>query len=158
MWPALEITTHETVFTHADVDSRTAGVFHRCRSIFLHERKHAQDAADACFSLPVVQQLAELARLGACMCSPTQELRGAERHFLWVVFFLDAISAALLTQVLAKKLVGVRVQDAHVQRIPLHLHGTSDPSRWQAIVGGFYFYAAIQMYHAVSVLVVAERF
>ena len=66
--------------------------------------------------------------------------------------------AALLAQMLAKKLVGVWMQDAHVQRVPLHLHGTPDPSWWQAVVGSLDFHAAIQMHHAFSVLVVAERF
>src|SRR5215472_17486132 len=66
--------------------------------------------------------------LGACMCCAPQELRRAQGHFLWVIFFLDAIAAALLAQMLAEKLVGVGMQDAHVQRVPLHLHGTPDPS------------------------------
>src|SRR5215475_10027979 len=98
MWvrPAFEITAHETVFIHCDVESSSAGIFDCRRSIFLHQGKHTQDAADAGFSLPVVQQLAELAGLGACIGSPPQELRRAQRHFLWVIFFLDAISAALL--------------------------------------------------------------
>jgi hypothetical protein len=74
---------------------------------------------DAGLFLPVVQQLAELASLGACVCSPPQDLRRAQRHFLWVIFFLDALSAALLAQVLAKKLVGIRMQGGHVQHVPL---------------------------------------
>jgi hypothetical protein len=78
--------------------------------------------------------------------------------FLWVVFFLDAIPAALLTQMFAKKLIGVGMEDAHVQRVPLHFHGTPDPSWRQAVVGGLDFYTTIEMDHAFSVLVVAEGF
>src|SRR4029077_4464700 len=99
-----------------------------CRSVFFYQGKHPQDAADAGLSLPVVQQLTELASLGTGMCSAPQELRCAQRHFLGVILFLDAVSATLLAQMLAEKLVGVRMQDAHVQRIPLHLHRTPDPS------------------------------
>src|SRR5439155_24314626 len=69
-----------------------------------------------------------------------------------------AIAAAFLTQVLAKKLVGVGMQDTHVQLIPLHLHRTSDPSRRQTVIGGFDFHTTIQMHYTFSVLVVAERF
>ena len=105
MRAALEVTAHETVFVHCDVEGSSAGVFDCCSSVFLHQGKHAQDAADAGLSLPVVQQLAELASLSAGMCSPPQELRRAERHFLWVIFFLDAVSAALLTQMFAQELV-----------------------------------------------------
>src|SRR5271155_783674 len=90
--------------------------------------------------------------------SRPQELRRAERHFLRVVFFLDAISAALLAQVLAKKLAGAGMQDTHVQLIPLHLHRPPDPSRRQAVVGSLNFHATIQMNDAFSVLVVAEGF
>src|SRR5215472_2371324 len=158
MRSALQITTHETIFVNTDVESCGAGIFNCSHTVFLHQRKHSQDAADAGLSLPVVQQLAELASLGAGMCSPPQQLCRAQWHFLWVIFFLDAISAALLTQMFAKKLVGVRMQDAHVQLVPLHLHGTSDPSWWQAVVGRFDFYASIQMHYPFSVLVVTERF
>ena len=137
----------------------TAQASSNCRhTVFLHQGKHPQDAADTGLSLPVIQQLAELARLGAGMSSSPQQLRRAQRHFLGVIFFLDAISAALLTQMLAKKLVGVRMQDAHVQRIPLHFHRTPDPSRRQAVIGGFDFHTTIQMHYTFSVLVVAERF
>src|SRR5262249_62047832 len=96
-------------------------------------------------AVPVVQQLAALARLGACWCSPPQQLCCTQRHFLWVVFFLDAISAALLAEMLAQKLVGAGMQDAHMQRVLLHLHGTSDPSRRQTVVGRFHFYATVQI-------------
>src|SRR5436189_2090295 len=121
-------------------------------------RESTQDAADAGLSLPVIQQLAELAGLGAGMSSSPQQLRRAQRHFLGVIFFLDAIAAAFLTQVLAKKLVGVGMQDTHVQLIPLHLQRTSDPSRRPTVIGGFDFHTTIQMHYTFSVLVVAERF
>src|SRR5262252_8326382 len=151
MGPALQIAAHEAVFVDSDVESSSTGIFDCRRSVFLHQGKHTQDAADAGLSLPVVQQLAELASLGACMCSPPQQLRRAQGHFLWVIFFLDAIAAALLAQMLAEKLVGVGMQDAHVQRVPLHLHGTPDPSWRQAVVGSFHLHATIEMDYAFSV-------
>src|SRR4029077_11883230 len=106
MGPALEIAAHEAVFIHCDVDSGRAGIFNCCRSVFFYQGKHPQDAADAGLSLPVVQQLTELASLGTGMCSAPQELRCAQRHFLGVILFLDAVSATLLAQMLAEKLVG----------------------------------------------------
>src|SRR5215470_14038768 len=107
MRAAFEITAHEAVFIHADVESSSTGIFDCCRSVFLHQGKHPQDAADAGLSLPLKDQLAELADLRSGMFGASQELRCAQRHFLGVVFFLDAVSAALLAQMLAKKLVGV---------------------------------------------------
>ena len=101
---------------------------------------------------------AELADLRSGVLGAPQQLRRAQRHFLWVVFFLDAISAAFLAQVFAKKLAGAGMQDAYVQLIPLHLHRPPDPSRRQAVIGGLHLHATVQMNDAFSVLVVAEGF
>jgi hypothetical protein len=51
--------------------------------------------------LLVIDQLAKLADLRSGVFGAPQKLRCAQRHFLGVVFFLDAISAAFLAQVLA---------------------------------------------------------
>src|SRR5215470_14899738 len=152
MWAALEITAHETVFVDSDVHSSGTGIFDCRRSVFLNQRQHTQDAADAGLSLPLIDQLAELADLRSGMFGAPQQLRRAQRHFLGVIFFLDAIAAALLAQMLTQELVGAGMQDAHVQRTPLHLHGTPDPSWRQAVIGSLHFHAAVQMYHAFSVL------
>src|SRR5215470_14841935 len=96
MRAAFEITAHETVFVYADVESSSAGIFDGRRSVFLHQGKHAQDAADAGFSLPLVDQLAELADLRSGVFGTPQQLSRAQRHFLRVVFFLDAVATAPL--------------------------------------------------------------
>jgi hypothetical protein len=62
--------------------SSSAGIFDCCRSVFLHQGKHTQDAADAGLSLPLIDQLAELADLHSGMFGAPQELRRAQRHFL----------------------------------------------------------------------------
>src|SRR6266566_5228237 len=118
---------------------------------------HSQNAADAGLSLLLIHQLAEFADLGSRMFGATQQLRGAERHFLRAIFFRDAISARFLTQVLAKKFVGVWIQDAHVQLIPLHVHMTADPSWRQTVIGRLDLHATVQIYCAFSKFVVAER-
>src|SRR5215510_12370290 len=153
MWAALEIAAHETVFVHANVESSSTGIFDCRCSVFFHQGKHTQDAADTGLSLPLIDQLAEL----AAEHGATVTARRAQRHFLGEIFFLDAIATALLAQMFAKKLVGAGMQDAHVQCVPLHLYGTSDPSWWQAVVGSLHFHATIQMDHTLSILVVAER-
>ena len=58
-----------------------------------------------------------------------QQLRGTERHFLWVVLAFDAIPAAFLPDMLAEKLIRAEMQDTHLQIIPLHFDTSSDPSR-----------------------------
>src|SRR5438445_3953468 len=125
---------------------------------FLIRGMHSQDAADAGLCLLLIDQLAELADLGSGVFGAPQELRRAQRHFLGVVFLLDAISTAFLAQVLAKKLVCTGMQDAHVQRIPLHFDTSSDPSRRQAVISRLHLHATVQMNDPFSVLVIAERF
>src|SRR5262249_3393597 len=58
MWPTFELTAHESVFVNSDVDSGSTGIFDGRRSVFLYQGKHTQDAADACFFLPLINQLA----------------------------------------------------------------------------------------------------
>jgi hypothetical protein len=92
------------------------------------------------------------------MARSAQQLSGTEWHFLWVVFALDAVPTAFLADMLTEKLIRVGMQDAHVQRIPLHFDASPDPPRRQAVIGCFDLHAAIQMYDAFSVLVIAEGF
>src|SRR6516164_8522531 len=102
MRTTLEIAAHETVFADADVESSSTGIFDCCRSVFLHQGEHTQDAADAGLSLPLIDQLAEFADLRSGMFGAPQQLRRAQRHFLGVIFLLDAIAAALLAQMFAQ--------------------------------------------------------
>src|SRR5215213_1821239 len=50
------------------------------------------------------------------------------------------------------------MEQTHVEAIPLHLHATSDPTRWGAVISRFDFHTTIQMDHALTVLIKAERF
>jgi hypothetical protein len=79
------------------VECHGAGIFHRRRSVFLHQGNYSQDAANACLSLPLIHQLAELADLGSGVFGASQQLRRI------VIFFLDAIAAAYLTKMLAQR-------------------------------------------------------
>src|SRR5215472_203816 len=66
--------------------------------------------------------------------------------------------SAFLAQMLAQQLARMRMEQAYVQSIPLHLHLPSDPTRRRAVVGGFHFHATIQMNHALTVLIKAKGF
>jgi len=57
-----------------------------------------------------------------------------------------------------QQLAGERVQDADMRCIPLHLNTASDPARRRTVVSGLDLHATIQMYGALTVLVVAKRF
>src|ERR1700689_1214211 len=68
------------------------------------------------------------------------------------------MAASLLTQVFPQQLAGERVQDADMRCVPLPLNMASNPARWRAVVSGLDFDAAIQVYGALAVLVIAKRF
>ena len=48
------------------------------------------------------------------------------------------------------------MQQPDLTEIPLHLHLPADPARRRAVVGGIDFHAAIQVYRAFPILVIAE--
>src|SRR5271155_6263938 len=58
----------------------------------------------------------------------------------------------------AQQLTSFGIEQADVQRVPLHLHHSSDPAWRRAVVGRLDFDAAIEMHDALTVLVIAERF
>src|SRR5207249_2995806 len=68
------------------------------------------------------------------------------------------MQTTLLADVLAQQLMGSRIENSHVECIPLHFYQFANPARWQTVKCGFDFDAAIEMHDAVAVLVIAEGF
>ena len=60
-------------------------------------------------------------------------------------------------QVLAEELAGVRVEQADVGAVPLHVDAAADPAGRRAVVGRRDLDAAVEMHAAVTVLVIAKR-
>src|SRR5712691_3626582 len=106
----------------------------------------------------VMQGFAEDADLRSGTSGTSQQLRCGEGGFLGIVLGLDAMPATFLSDVLAQELMGLRIENADVKRIPLDVDELSNPARWHAVVGGFDFDAAIQMHDAFAVLVITEGF
>src|SRR5258706_6992249 len=105
-----------------------------------------------------MDRFAENADVRASACGARQQLDRGYRGFLRMVFDADAMQAASLAYMLAQKRMGIRVDDANVKLIPLHVHGLSNPTGWQAVISSVHFNAAIQMDSAFAELVIAERF
>jgi len=59
---------------------------------------------------------------------------------------------------LTQQQTGLGIEDANVELILLHIHFSSDPTRWQAVVGGVDFDATVQIHASLAMLVVAKRF
>src|SRR3974390_1109783 len=97
-----------------------SGIFQSCGTVFLGQGEDPQDATNASFALSLIDGHTQRADLHSGTARSMQQLSGTERHFLWVVFALDAIPAAFLANVLAEKLIRTGMQNMHVQCIPLH--------------------------------------
>ena len=82
--------------------------------VFLGQGEDAQDTPNARLALSLIDGHRQYADLFPSVARSMQQLRGTERHFLWVVFALDAIPAAFLANVLAEKLTRAGMQDAYV--------------------------------------------
>src|SRR5439155_19890790 len=104
-----------------------------------------------------VNRLTECADMRSCAGSARQQLHGRERRFLGIVFGADAMPAALLPDMFAKKLVGLRVQNTDVKGMLLELDDLSDPDRRSAVVSLRDFDAAVDVHGAIVVLRVTDR-
>src|SRR5215467_16323565 len=88
---------------------------------------------------------------------PRQQLNGSEWSFLGIVLRTNAVPAALLTDMLAEKLMRFRIKNTDVQGIPLNLDELTDPARRNAVISRIHFDATIQVHGPLAVLVITER-
>src|SRR3989304_4529846 len=58
---------------------------------------------------------------------------------------------------LAQQLAGLRIDDAHAARVPLHVHFAADPAGPRGVVAPGDLDAAIEVHDADAVLVVGKR-
>ena len=108
-------------------------------------------------------------RRGAWMCSQTAPMDGPavaarreqrerrRRRARGRSRVVDAMPAARRAQMLAQQLAGLRIEQADVQVVPLHLDALADPAGRRAVVRGVDFDAAIEMDGALAEAVVAKR-
>ena len=103
------------------------------------------------FALCLMHAAAEGADLRSGFIGAAQQLLRAEGRFAGSVFVFDAVTAARLAQVFAQQLAGLRIEQADLPGIPLHLHSSADPSGRRAVVSRLNFHAAVQMDRALSI-------
>src|SRR5215469_10843232 len=158
MGAPLEITADEAIFGDAQFQSGGTGVFHRSDAVFLYGAKHAEHVANSQLAFALIDGVAENTDLRSGPLGAPQQLSRTERHFLGVIFLLNAIPTGSLAEMLAQKFVGMGVQDPHLRFVPLHVDRPADPTRWRAVIGGGNLDAAVQVNDTLPVLVVTERF
>ena len=60
-----------------------------------------------------------------------EQMHHSRRRSRRTVFIFDAMAAALLPEVLAEQLAGLRIQNANEESVPLHVHALADVARRQ---------------------------
>ena len=153
---ALQITAHEAIVVNLHFQSGGAGIVDAGDAVLFGEGQNAQNAAHGGFRLPFVQGFGELADMRPGIGRHFQQLHCAERGALRTVFVFDAAATARLTQMLAQKLPGARIEQANVQSVPLDPHHPADPARRHAVVGGFDLDTPVEVNGSLAVLVIAK--
>src|SRR5688572_30728922 len=99
---------------------------------------------------------AQLAEVQACAVGARKQLTHRGRSFARAVFVLNAMGTARAAQMLTQQLPSLRIEQAYVQRIPLHANPLAYPPWWRSVVRCFHFHAPIQVHRALAVAVMAE--
>ena len=88
---------------------------------------------------------------------PTEQGQRGGRRAGRTVTIVDPVIAPRRAQMLTQQLPRLRVDEPHVQVVPLHVDPLADPARRRAVEGGLDFDAAIEMHRAIAEAVVPKR-
>ena len=140
---ALQIAANELVIAHAQLQRRSAGLIASSIAVLFGKREHALDAADSEFALASMDGIGDRADTVSGLVRTRQQLQQLRRRTTRAILIADAVPATFAAQMLAQQLAGVRIQQPHIHRVPLHVDLASDPARWSAVVSRFNLDAAI---------------
>src|SRR5579872_6870651 len=98
---ALQVAAHEAILGHAQLQRRRAGVLAGRGAVLFHQVQYTLDAAHTLFRLALVHRLAECSDVLAGLVSAGQQRQGSYGRPPRTVLVADAMTAALLAEVLA---------------------------------------------------------
>jgi hypothetical protein len=123
---ALEEAAHEAVGGELELQGCGAGLVDGGGPMLLDQGEHAQDAPHTGFAFPTVDGLAQGPHVVAGAAGSGEELQRRGGRALGAVLLAQAAPAPLLAHVLAQQRAGARVEDAHVDTVPLDLDATAE--------------------------------
>src|SRR5215471_7559289 len=141
----LEVMLDEAALVYPHLESQSTGFVHRCGAEFFRPCEHALDAANRDRTLALMKGTTEGANVRAGLLASPQQLMHVEGSAWRAIPLIEAMLAALLTEMLTHELSGVGIEDTNEYAIPLHFHGAPDPTGGCAVVGGIDFHAAVQV-------------
>src|SRR5207302_423036 len=138
-------------------ERRGAGIIDGRSPVLSREREHAEDSAYAVLLLPGVDLLGETSNvLARALGTQEQSLRAA-RHPRRPIFVLGAVVARPMPQVFAQQDSALRIEDPHLEVIPLHPDQSADVPGRYGVVGAGDFDVPIEVHGAIAVLVETKR-
>jgi hypothetical protein len=155
--PSLEVAAKESIRRHAEVECRFRRLLDDGGPMFLGEREHAEDPADAGGAVVLMDRVTDPADVRAGGLGARQQGQDGTRGASGPIVVLDLVPSARRPQMLAEQLAGLRREQLHVRVSPLHVDPVPDPAGGRAVVGGVDFDAAVEMDRALAVAVIAKR-
>ena len=98
----------------AGFQSDGASIISRGDAVYLRQREYPQDAADSSLAFSCMHGLAQRADMGSGYFGSTQQLFGRVWCARWPIFILNAVTTALLAQMLAQELPRARIKQPHM--------------------------------------------
>jgi len=153
---AFEVAPQKAVRRRARFEREVRGVFRECGPVFPRERQDAENAARREHALGAVDGVAHGADGCPRPARDVEERQCFRRRARGAIGVRDAMMPTARAEVFAQQLPGARVEDAHVEVVPLHGHALTDPAGWHAVIRGLDFHAAIEVDAPHAVAVVAK--
>lgn len=155
--PALQVPAEKAIGRHAELEGRLGGLLDDGRAVFLGQRQHAEDPADARRAVVLMDRFADGVDVRARGArAPEQCQRRAWRARRPIVI-VDPMPPAWGAQMLTQELAGFGCQEADVQIVPLDLDAPADPAGRRAVVRGLDLHTAVEMHRALAVAVIPKR-
>ena len=154
---AFQIAPDETVLASARFQPDRARFVSGRDAILLRQGENTEDAPNCGFTLCAMHSAAHSTDMVSGPFSACEQLLCGERCSRRLIFFLNAMTAALLPQMLPQEMALARVDQTDVRVVPLDLNAVTDPARWRAVVRRLDLDTAIEMNGSLTVLVIAKR-
>src|SRR5262249_10516145 len=154
---ALDVFADEAIRGDADVERDLRGVIDDRDAVLLCQGEDAEDLADPMRAAVRVEMATEDTDRRAGRRRPAEQRERGRRSARRLITDVEAMPAARGAQMLAQELAGRRIDQADVQRVPLHVEPMADPARRRAVESRLDLHAAIEMDRALAKLVIAKR-
>ncbi len=153
----LQVAAEETVRRDAELEGHLRRLVNAGRPVGPGEREDAEDTADPRGTVLLVDLRAHGADRRPRALRPRQQADGGGRGAGRVIRVGDLVPPARRTPVFAEELARRRLEQPHLEVVPLHREPLPDPARRRPVIGGVDLDTPVEMDRAQPEAVVAKR-